>query len=75
MNVCKYNAESVVCVMRVQGIGRAGAVWTIALLHLQVRVYLLERSRCVKIASPERTYHIFYQMLAGCDDEQKERYK
>ena len=29
----------------------------------RIRTYLLERSRLVQIRSPERTYHIFYQVL------------
>eukprot|EP00959_Pyramimonas_sp_CCMP1952_P197777 4136217-Pyramimonas_sp.AAC.1 len=37
-----------------------------------VRTYLLERSRLVQIADPERNYHIFYQLCAGASDELKE---
>mmetsp|Transcript_9751 Transcript_9751/g.35721 ORF Transcript_9751/g.35721 Transcript_9751/m.35721 type:complete len:1269 (+) Transcript_9751:297-4103(+) len=38
----------------------------------RIRTYLLERSRLVQIRSPERSYHIFYQVCASA--KTRERY-
>lgn len=44
------------------------------LLGAKVQTYLLEKVRLGSHASGERNYHIFYQILRGATEEQKEHY-
>lgn len=46
-----------------------------ALVDAGVTTYLLESSRVVSHAERERTYHVFYEMLAGVDDARLEKFR
>eukprot|EP00392_Amoebophrya_sp_AT5.2_P015814 g16032.t1 len=41
------------------------------LVGAEVRTYLLESSRVVNFGKMERTYHVFYELLFGCDEEMR----
>ncbi|GLH06473.1 Unconventional myosin IC [Gryllus bimaculatus] len=44
------------------------------IIGAKITEYLLEKSRIVTQAPEERNYHVFYEMLKGLSDEQKEKY-
>lgn len=52
------------------GFSRAGH-----LLGARVQTYLLEKVRLAFHAAGERNYHIFYQLLRGCSEEDHQKYE
>lgn len=43
------------------------------IIGASISTYLLERSRVVSVAPTERSFHIFYQLCSGSNDDMKER--
>lgn len=43
-------------------------------IEASVEVYLLEKVRLITQALGERNYHVFYEILAGADPEDKKKY-